>query len=163
MIVTHESYACFSTSSFVIQNIDLIWNLERNMIFSHVIDNTEIFHHKRMLMFELHRESQNEVIYYKLMSNTHYCPLLFNIDNIYLKKHSQFNPLFIFQITILSYLVVITILMRNLLFSNEITQSLNTYQSYFYDPIYDWLEESFFKKFPCHFFFICKFFESISC
>jgi hypothetical protein len=79
-IVTHESHVCLPSSSFVIQNIDLVWNLERDMIFSHVIDNTAIFHYKRMLMFELHRERQNEK-----MSNAYYCPLRFNIDEIYLK------------------------------------------------------------------------------
>jgi hypothetical protein len=55
-IVTHKPHACPPTSSFVIQNIDLVWNLERNMILSHVIDNTKIFHQNRMLMFELHHE-----------------------------------------------------------------------------------------------------------
>jgi hypothetical protein len=36
-------------------------------------------------MFESHCEIQSEVIYYKLMSNIHYCRFLLNIDNICLK------------------------------------------------------------------------------
>jgi hypothetical protein len=150
MIVTHELHACMPTSSFVIKNIDLVWILERNMIFSHVINNTKIFHHKRMIMFELHRERQNEIIYYKLMSNAHYCPLQFN--DISLKE--------IFSIQSSFHFANHDPLMpccdynhdENFVFSNEIIQTSNTYQSSFYDPIYDCLEESFLKKFPCHYF-----------
>jgi len=120
------------------------------MIFSYVIDNTEIFHHKRMLMFELHLERQNEEIYQKLLPNAHCCHLWFNgisLKESFSIQSSFHSPNHDPLIPCCDYNSD-----EKFVFSNETSQTSNTHQSSFYDSIYDWLEESILKKFLCHYF-----------
>jgi len=96
MNIVYETLACFFSSSSVIGNVDLVCKLERDRIFYHVvldIDNTKALHRKMMVIsrshvinskFECGRE--NEVIYYMVMSNSHFVSFQFKNNDIYLKK-----------------------------------------------------------------------------
>ena len=57
--ITCEAHAPLSLSFNIIRNIDLNWNLERNLISSHLIDNIDILYYKSMSIFKYHISNTN--------------------------------------------------------------------------------------------------------
>jgi hypothetical protein len=110
-----------------------------------IVDTKEL-HRKVMVMsgsYEINSEFEhgrkNEVIYCKVIPNSHFFSFQFNNDDISLMKTFSTKPLSEFSNHDPDEICI---------FSNISSQTLNDFQFSFYDPIEVCLEELVLKKFP---------------
>ena len=124
--------------------------MERDAIFSHAVLDIGLFYCNMMTPSgsNLQIEGHNEVIDFKVIPNYHFVPSQFINDDIVLKNSFSTESLSQFCNHIPDKIHFSYDPHEISVFSMNALQTSCHFQHNFYDPIFDWLEESFVKRFP---------------
>ena len=145
-IITHQTHACTSISSFVSKDDDSVCNIKMDEQFIHDVLNVDFLQYNMIIIsetnvinFNLHIKKHNDVFDFKIIPKCHFVLLKFSRDDIVLKDTFSSG----------SFSRILNHTPDKLLVSHDFHKKSLDLQLDFYDPIFTWLEESFNKRFPC--------------